>query len=180
MQMQSGTEVAHFRRQTHEAVLSRVAWPPGQVMNSLCAPRNGRARLIADTVSDGRFAICNGLLRFANQRRLIPTQSECRARTRSLSLPPRPLAGRRRRALRSGDQKGDVRPDSGLWIGGAGVLDQREGLESLKCILLRNATICKSGIDSALVVAAHSCFALAGARRSRPPVINGEEFATGR
>ena len=40
--------------------------------------------------------------------------------------------------------KEDVRLVIGPRIGRAGVLDQRGGLEPLKCVVLRNATICKS------------------------------------
>jgi hypothetical protein len=37
----------------------------------------GGDRFLGDTLSSSRIAICNGLLRFANRLRLIPTCSEC-------------------------------------------------------------------------------------------------------
>ena len=35
------------------------------------------SRFVTDTMSNGRIAICDGLLRFANRLRQIPTRSEC-------------------------------------------------------------------------------------------------------
>ena len=95
-------------------------------------------RFAADTVSDGRIAICYCLLRFANRAAMKPNRDESGAGACSRTWPPKPLAARRTRARDQDDRREArlvsvrmLRPERGFDVG-----TDRKAFES------RFATVC--------------------------------------